>query len=409
MTNTTKKRNWISIISLGAASTTLMFAVALGMTASPTAQAQTLTTLYNFTDGADGGYPYAQPVVDKDGNMFGTAEEGGDSSCGPWGCGTVWELSSAGTFTVLHTFEGSDGAYPGAGVKLDNKGNMFGTASDSGPYHFGTVFSIKADGTFTTLYDFGSWYGSPAWPECGVTLDSSDNLYGTSYEGGSNGIGTVWKLSLSSPVSVLHDFTGGADGAYPNNGSLHRDKKGSLFGVAEFGGMGGRDGCGTLFEIKPDGTFKVLYSFACGNDGGHPMGTIREYEGKLYGTANSYGAGGHGTVWQYNLGAGRLKVLHSFSYSDGGYPLGGVACQRGKKTVCAGNLFGTTYYGGTAGYGTVWEIDSKGTFRTLHNFSGPDGESPYARPFVDRMGNIYGTTWRGGTSNAGTVWKIAFP
>jgi uncharacterized repeat protein (TIGR03803 family) len=361
--------------------------------------------LHNFSGGSDGGYPVTQPVVDKSGNMFGTATGGGDSACYE-GCGTVWELSASGTFSVLHTFMISDGNWPDWGVTLGREGMMYGTTGGGGSAGWGTAFSMDSAGTFTTLYNFGA-SGDPGDISSGVALDSSGNLYGMSYEGGSFGMGTVWKLSSGGKETNLHNFSGGSDGGYPDESKLHKDRAGNLYGVAEYGGS---SGCGTLFEVVSAGAFKLLHSFNCRTDGGYPTGGIREFEGSIYGAALDYGSNGSGTVWRYDLKKHKFSVLHSFSYSDGAFPWGGVGCQPRKKGVCTGNLFGTTETGGYnqcgGGCGTVWEITASGKFITLHKFSGSDGAHPYDRPFVDRRGNVYGTTWEGGSSGYGTVWEL---
>jgi uncharacterized repeat protein (TIGR03803 family) len=413
MQNPVQDRDWISRIVQRTASAALALAVVLvlAVVSTKSAQAQTFTTLYNFTNSRnDGGGPYGQPVVDKNGSILGTANTGGDlKACGRHeGCGTVWKLNSGGTITVMHRFSYTDGANLGAGVTRDGKGNIFGTTAYGGSANFGTAFSISLGGTFTTLYSFGSVFGDPENINSGAVLDPSDNLYGTSTTGGSFNAGTVWKLSTGGSESVLYSFTGGSDGAYPTFGNLHRDRTGDLFGVAEYGGFsGGFSGCGTLFEISSAGIFSVLHTFNCGSDGGYPSGTIEEYKTSLYGTAEGYGDSGNGTVWQYDISNATFTVLHRFSGLDGSVPIGGVGCQLGKKTVCAGNIFGTTEFGGTSNLGTVWEITSSGTFSTLHNFRGPDGAWPYDRPFVDKSGNIFGTTFGGGTSGFyGTVWKL---
>jgi uncharacterized repeat protein (TIGR03803 family) len=386
------------------AALSLAAVIGLGLIATQTAQAQNFKVLYNFTGGSDGEGPIGQPVVDNHGNIFGTAEQGGSSHYG-----TVWEYSFDGTFSVLHSFVGSDGIYPSAGVKLDGKGKMFGTTVYGGSAGGGTVFEITPSGNFATLYDFGSQNNDPAVIYSGVTLDASGDLYGTSYQGGSSqscypfGCGTVWKLSSSGLETVLHSFDF-SDGAWPGGGDLKMDEQGNLYGVTS-GGDSNADG--TLFEISSGGAFSVLYNFTGGRDGCGPVGSLLNYKGNLNGTAvSSCGSGGYGTVWQYNLGGKTLKLLHSFSGTDGAHPFGGVGCQQGKKAVCAGNMFGTTNQGGIDGNGTVWEIDSSGKFRTLHKFANSDGTHPSDRLFVDNKGNIYGTTVSGGSYGDGTLWEI---
>lgn len=361
----------------------------------------TFTTLYNFTDSStDGAYTYGQPVLTKAGNIVGTACGGGAN-----GDGTVWSLNSSGTLTVLHSFDGTDGQCPYTGVTLQpSKNNMFGTTAYGGSASFGTVWSIDSSGTYSTLYNFGSQSGDPEYIYSDVVLDPKGNVYGTSEEGGADGFGAVWELSSTGTVTVLHSCAdSSSDCGFPFLSNLHRDAAGDLFGVAEEGGSGG---CGVLFEQSAGGTFTVLHSFNCGSDGTFPTGGVLEYKGNLYGTAFEGGANGYGTVWQYNISSSTFTVLHSFDYTDGGYPEGGVACQQGKKTVCAGNLFGTTEEGGTSGYGTVWEINSSGTFTSLNSFDNTHGAYPLSRPFVTKAGNVYGTTYFGGSAGYGTVYEI---
>jgi uncharacterized repeat protein (TIGR03803 family) len=397
VTNTPQQQ--ISRMRLGVVTVALILAVALALGAVPpqAAHAQTFTVLHNFNGGGDGESPSGQPVVDEDGNVFGT-----DTDFGFGCCGTVWEYSSGGLFSVLHSFDNWDGAAP-FGLKLDKKGNMFGTTAGGGSHGHGTAFEITSGGTFATLYNFGSRHNDPSTIDDGVTLDASGNLYGMSLFGGSSkNFGTVWKLSRTGSETVLHRFDG-SDGANPVGGNLRFYEQGNLYGVASGGGATGN---GTLFEITSGGGFSVLYNFTGGSDGCLPNGSLLEYGGVLYGIAASCGSDGHGTVWQYNIRSATLTVLHAFSGADGAEPNGGVGCQQRKKTVCAGNLFGTTVNGGTNNDGTVWEIDATGTFSTLHNFANSDGASPWDRPFVDKEGNVYGTTTGGGSYGEGTLWEI---
>ena len=371
----------------------LTLVVMLALVGSQAAQAQTFTTLYTFTWNGfqtDAGYePVGQPVVDGSGNIFGTTEQGGTygGACEDIGCGTVWEYSSSGTLSVLHSFDYYDGNFLIGGVMLDKLGNVFGTTVEGGSYGSGTVFEIKSDGTFSTLYNFGAVRGDPANIWGGVVLDPSGNTYGMSAGGGAFGYGAVWEVSSNGVETVLHSFDRN-DGANPEYTRLHRDSKGNLYGVTQ---AGGTHGYGVLFEVSSGGTFKVLHNFKGATDEEHPYGTLLDYKGSLYGTSQYAGKHGLGAVWRYNLHSARLQVLHSFSGADGSYPYSGVGCQRDEKNLCTGNLFGTTLGGGTWNYGTVWKIDSSGTFASLHSFSG-NGVGPLSRPFVDKAGNLFGTT-----------------
>lgn len=160
------------------------------------------STLYSFTGGADGAAPWAGLISDSSGNLYGTTSSGGDTSCNPFGgCGTVFKVGSAGQLTVLHTFTGSpDGAVPYGSLLQDSQGNLYGTASSGGdtacnpPYGCGTVFEISRAGAFSVLHTFT---GSPdgATPYAGLIMDGQANLYGTTWGGGKYNQGTVFELT----------------------------------------------------------------------------------------------------------------------------------------------------------------------------------------------------------------------
>ena len=262
---------------------------ALGSTGS-------LKTLHSFAGGqSEGAAPFGGLVRDAQGNLYGTTEIGGDTSCNsPDGCGTVWKLSPNGTETVLHNFSGTDGGDPAYGsLLLDKAGNLYGVTAYGGPSNSGVIFRITTSGSYTVLHSFTGADGSLAYGT--PVLDGSGNLYGTAALGGKYDSGTVWKLSSKGVLTVLHHFTGGtADGAYALAG-LVRDKTGSLYGVTYYGGSAGQ---GSAFKVKGR-AFTLLHSFNCASDGCYPVGAlISDKDGNLYGTGNVGGAHGVGTVWR---------------------------------------------------------------------------------------------------------------
>jgi uncharacterized repeat protein (TIGR03803 family) len=254
------------------------------------------TVLYSFTGGTDGGYPTGGVVRDADGNLYGTTVDGGEGSgCYYGGCGTVFTLHATGKETVLYSFTGgTDGASPAAGLVRDSGGNVYGTTyyggnltcNKSGNYGCGTVFKVTKSGKETALYTFtGGTDG--AYPYAGLLRDAKGNLYGTSTEGGDlncappYGCGTVFQLTKAGKLTVLHSFTGKADGAGPD-GSLIRDAAGNLYGASSGGN-------GRVFKLTKAGKLTVLYSFTGGVDGAGPNGgLIRDVAGNLYGTT-AYG------------------------------------------------------------------------------------------------------------------------
>jgi uncharacterized repeat protein (TIGR03803 family) len=302
---------------------------------------------FPFTRGSvDGSLPYAGVIRDSGGNLYGTTSLGGASGCGRfgWGCGVVFKLDPAGNYTVLHTFTGAvDGSGPGDLIR-DSAGNLYGTAGGGGAYGSGVLFKLEPAGNYTVLYSFtgGADGASPASP---LLRDAAGNLYGAVSGGGAYGSGVLFKLDPTGSYTILHTFTGGADGAWPVGG-LVRDGRGNLYGAASGGGTS-VDGCGVIFKLNPKGNFKVLHDFGCEPDGANPSaGLIRDKGGNLYGTTYS-----------------------------GGDPNGSDSCWMVAR-----------------GCGVVFKLDNTGQFTLLHSFEGPDGSNPRGRLLLDAAGNLFGTT-----------------
>ena len=249
------------------------------------------TVLHNFTNGADGGIPYGGVIRDWKGNLYGTTNQGGASNAG-----VVFKIDKSGNETVLYTFTGgADGGYPLDGVILDSKGNLYGTTNGGGASGAGVVFKVDTSGNETVLYSFTGG-DDGGYPVGGVILDSKGNLHGTTSGGGASGAGVVFKVDTSGNETVLYSFTGGADGGYPQWVVLARDSAGNLYGTTV---AGGTSNAGVVFKVDPTGHETVLYSFTGGTDGGNPnVGVIRNWDGNLYGTADSGGASGAGVVFE---------------------------------------------------------------------------------------------------------------
>jgi uncharacterized repeat protein (TIGR03803 family) len=394
--------------------TIVSVAVLLSLAASmPLVRAQTFTALYAFTGGVEGAYP-SNVIVDSSGSLYGATEKGADLKCDmPFGCGTVFELDTGGQIRVLHTFTGTpDGGHPSnqAALLRGGDGHLYGTAQTGGSANLGIVFRLDLTGKGRILHSFSGPDG--ATPTAGLVGDSDGNLYGTTDFGGdltcNNGIGcgTVFKLDSSGNETVLYTFTG-PGGVFPQGGVI-RDKAGNLYGTTLRGGTAPL-GCGTVYEIDPGGHQTVLYSFACGNDGGLPTaGLIRDQAGNLYGTASSFGPNGNaGVVFKLDASES-YAVLYAFTgTTDGDGPVGGLVMDS------AGNLYGTTWVGGLyAACGTVFKVDRHGREKVLHNFTcGADGGIPYGSLTLDAAGNLYGATTNGGdlscgVGGCGTVFKI---
>ena len=380
------------------------------------------TLLYSFEGPpSDGQEPLAGLIQGSDGNFFGTTEEGGTSAnCFDnvnglvlvLGCGTVFEISPSGAESVLYSFAGgsSDGANPNmAGLFLGSDGNFYGTTVNGGASAVGTVFEITSSGTETVLHSFaGGSDGS--YPAGGLIQRSDGNFYGTTEAGGSSDDGTVFMITPSGTETILHSFAGGSsDGALPFAG-LILGSDGNFYGTTE---EGGTNNAGTVFMITPSGAETVLYSFGSfSGDGVNPYAVLLQgSDGNFYGTTEFGGANNVGTVFKL-MPSGTETILHSFvgGSSDGASPRAGVI--QGND----GNFYGMTFYGGTSedgtgsssDAGTIFKLTPSGTETILHFFTGgsSDGAGPDGTLIQGSDGNFYGTTANGGISGDGTVFKL---
>jgi hypothetical protein len=323
------------------------------------------------------------------------------------------------TLVTLVSFDDSDGEEPRGDLLLDANGDLFGT-TESEAGNDGTVFVIEINnGTPTgyastpnTLFSFSGTDGS--LPLGNLITDGSGDLFGTTYGGGTNGLGTVFELVNNGggdyALNTLVSFsgTGGANPGANPFGSLITDGNGNLFGTT----YGGGTGSGTVFElINNDGNYtpSTLVSFD-GTDGSNPHGSlIADANGDLFGTTAQGGAG-YGTVFELvnNDGNYTLNTLVSFDDTDGSNPQASLIADAN------GDLFGTTNGGGTNGLGTVFELVNNGggdyTLNTLVSFSDTSGADPGANPFgsliADGTGDLFGTTYGGGTNDDGTAFEV---
>jgi len=236
-----------------------------------------------------------------------------------------------------------------------------------------------------------------------VLAEAKSNLYGTTNVGGANGWGTVFKLTRTGTETILHSFAyDGTDGVYPYFSGVVFDKSGNLFGATA---LGGTDNSGTVYEITPSGTETILHSFVSnGIDGLYPYGgVVLDRSGNIYGTTFQGGSYNCGTVYRVTP-TGSEAVLYSFAGgTDGRWPFADDLFLWENKV-----LYGTTLDGGVSGYGTVFSLTLSGKETVLHSFANgsSDGAYPYAGVVLDKDGNIYGATSGGGPSNKGTVYKI---
>jgi uncharacterized repeat protein (TIGR03803 family) len=318
----------------------------------------TLQPLYSFAGGEDGKIG-AGVVLASDGSLYGaTVSGGGFFNCGivyrlqppptfPRTPLTPWNE------TVVYRFLGSTGCAPYAPPILDTAGNLYGTTSYGGGHNEGAVYElVRSDGSYAEQVLHSFLEGNDGYlPVSGLTADNAFNLYGTTINGG-YGYGTVFKLTNTGSgwtESVLYSFSALDDGADPATG-LALDGSGNLYGTTLTGG-------GTVFKLTSFGggyTFNLLYNFACCGDGGPYYGQLTvDAAGNVYGTTSGDGAYGHGSVFELSPSGSVYTYTDLYDFTggvDGDHPWGGVILDS------SGNLFGTATQGGSGGFGVIFEI-----------------------------------------------------
>lgn len=300
--------------------------------------------------------------------------------------------------SVDSSYANTDGANPTGTLLLGPGGGLYGTTFDGGANGAGTLFKLQVPGKTLTLLHVFSGGADGTAPIGALAAGPGGMLYGTTSSGGALGGGTVFKVAADGTgFTVLHSFDGSADGAFPGSG-LTVGKDGMLYGAT----TGGVTGNGMAFKVAADGTgFTALHSFTGGEE---PLSRLTDGgDGFFYGTTFTGGANWVGTVYRVSTDGKTFTSLYSFTGGgDGGYPQAGV-------TVAGGVLYGTTSDGQLAdSYGTVYRLKTDGTgFATLYNFSGAaDGGTPLAPLLLGPGGALYGTTFSGGANEAGTVFQI---
>jgi uncharacterized repeat protein (TIGR03803 family) len=373
------------------------------LTADSNAAAATETVLYKFSKPPDGTNPSGAVVFDAHGNLFGTTGHGGMD-----GNGTVFELSptSSGGWkeTIIYDFlTGTNGSQPGSLI-FDPAGNLYGTTLFGGTYGKGVIYELSPNGSGSwqqsVLYNFGS--GTDSALPVGLVRGAAGNLFGTSEEGGTSNLGTVFELVSSGGTwteKVLYSFAGGSDDGGPFGG-LAIDSKGNLYGTTSGSGSGG--GLGTVFEMTRTATGwvkNILHTFT-GPEGYMPLSTpLLDKLGNIYVTAEAGGTNNAGTVYELTPSSGGWagSVIFNFSGEASG-PAAGVVMD------AAGNLCGTT----ESGAGTVYRLSqTAGTWKlnAFFRFSGSNGAFPGAL-ILDKLGNFYGATNGGGVNHQGVVFEI---
>jgi uncharacterized repeat protein (TIGR03803 family) len=380
------------------------------------AQASSTHVVYSF-GGSDGEYFDTELVRDSSGNLYGTSVEGGNFQSGD-----VFQLKrtpNGWTLTVLYSFTGgADGGEPYKGVTLDSHGNLYGTTVTGGSGGCeggcGVVYKLThTQGRWnqSVIYSFtggsdGSGPGSP------VVFDQQGNLFGATPTGGANGLGTIYQMRPRSDgtwkLAVAHTFTGGNDGSGGSAGRLLFDSQGDIYGVAT---SGGAHGSGTAYQLSSvqQGRWrlKTLYAFKGQPDAGFPYGgLISDSAGNLYGTTYYDGKNDIGAIYELSQVDGKWqeRVLHNFK--------GGLDGKRSISTMVSdatGNLYGTTIDGGSAcDCGTIFKLAAgERKYSVVYRFKGaPDGAYLYAGMVPGSAGRFYGITLQGGSAHIGALFKF---
>lgn len=373
--------------------------------------ASSSSTIWSFGGGDDGRYPQAPLIAGRDGAFYGTTATGGQ-----FGYGTVFKLKRsrfAYKEQVIWNFGAgsSDGESPDAGLIEDASGALYGTTYDGGVDGLGTVFKLTPAGETYTEQILHFFSGAPdgTYPYGSLLADSTGALYSTTIFGGVHDLGTVFKLTRSGSTyteQIVWSFKGKPDGQCPFT-SLIAGKRGVLYGTTE---SGGKYGGGSVFEMRPSRSGyneHAVWSFGGAGDGACVYSPLVMRRGELYGTTYSWGAYGVGTAFEVTASGSSPTehVIWSFGKGqDASYPANG-----GLTADSAGTLYGTSLFGGTQNYGSIFALTPSGsgfTERVVLSFDEADGSNPDAAPLLKRSGALYGTTLAGGAFGYGTVFKL---
>ncbi len=390
----------------------------------------TESVISRLVDAQGGNDPGQGLMMDKAGNLYGVTADGG-----PYDAGTVFKLTppSAGngdwTKTTLYVFGNHpDAERPVGALIMDATGALYGATRYGGKFGRGTVYRLtppagggsSAPWTETLLYSFKAeldgWY-----PEAGLALDANGNLLGTTSTTAKTGTGIVFKLAKPAPgrtdwiETIIYSFRA-EDGINPKS-PVVADASGAVYGSTSAGGLFGN---GTIFKLTPPGSstqpwsFKVLHAFRGGGDGATPEGPLTvDSAGDVFGTTSGGGHFGDGIVYVI-APVGKPALYYEFILHTFGRETGGAPTKSGVVLDAKGNLYGTTYWGGASGLGTVFKLSQPATINppwvlnVLHNFRGsPDGVNPESGVILDNAGNLYGMASRDQDYDAsGIVFRL---
>ena len=399
------------LLSIGLAALVVACGGGSGSGGSGDSPGYTETVLHSFGAGTDGANPSARLLLAADGNFYGTTVNGGASAVG-----TIFQMSSAGVVQAFYSFSGGStgGANPEEALTQGNAGNFYGTTRNGGTYDKGIVFKITPAGVKTVLHEFGS--GSDGANPIAAVVQASDGyFYGTTFYGGNNDKGTLFKVSADGTgYSVIHHFGSGDDGANPAAG-LVVGSDGKLYGTTYYGG--GVTNYGTVFRASTTGLETVLHAFTGGAGGAYvDVGLVEGSDGNFYGVTAGGGEGGVGTVFKLTpagdtTGTYAFDVIYAFAGGeDGARPGDGASPSSRLIQAQDGDFYGTTFIGGANEVGTVYRISTAGTVTVVYSFGASPTDAVYPdSALVQRLdGFLYGTTEYGGDLGLGTVYRLGF-
>jgi len=362
------------------------------------ASAQAVKEVFAFSSAhSSPGPSQVTPTQGRDGNLFGTTSGLGDVVTD----GTVFRATTNGKEGALHTFSGTDGAFPLAGVMLATDSNFYGITANGGASGLGVLFKVSPSGFYTVLYEFTGG-GDGAYPVAPPIEGWDGNFYGTTGPGSGNA-GTIYKYTPSGIFTTIFTFNSDNSQGTQVESPLLQATDGNLYGIAN---VGGTNNCGAIFAVSRSGLLLYDYSFPCGIGGSYPFGQlIQASDGYFYGTTQLGGTGcnsnGCGTVFRVTK-SGSVSVLYRFigGRNDGAEPAAGLV------EGTDGNLYGSTFEAGAQNTGTLYQVTTTGAEKLLYSFPERVGQHPSASLLQHTNGKFYGTAEAGGIYGEGALYSL---
>jgi uncharacterized repeat protein (TIGR03803 family) len=350
-------------------------------------------------DTPDGSSPDGNLFISTNGKLYGVASSGGVGDFE----GAVYSMDLNGAnYSILGYFPSisTSGYDPGGHPFAGNDGKVYGVTEQGGQFGAGTIYNIDAAGNFNVLHSFKK-ISEGGLPTSGVVQANDGSLFGITNSGGIllQDLGTIYKLTSSGTYTVLHTFSGGADGG-SSDGGLLLASDGLLYGTTI---TGGANGSGVIFSVSQTGTYNVIYNFPSGNSYGRPSTLIEGSDGLLYGATRGASADFPAGIIFSVSKSGNFNILHAFNGVDGENP------RERLLEASDGKLYGLTFSGGGSGFlGVLFSIEKSGNYTVLYRFPNgqPSGSAPPGSLMQASDGILYGFTTQGGVTNAGTIFSF---